>query len=84
MAKRFNLNADMAEGYGPWQMGDDKGLLSIIGSANIACGFHAGDYNIMGQVMRWQPIIMFLSGRTRVFMICMALGAGRCICHWQK
>ena len=52
MAKRFNLNADMAEGYGPWQMGDDKGLLSIIGSANIACGFHAGDYNIMGQVMR--------------------------------
>jgi len=52
MAKRFNLNADMAEGYGPWTMGDDAGLLSIIGSANIACGFHAGDYNIMGQVMK--------------------------------
>ena len=52
MAKRFNLNADMAEGYGPWKMGDDEGLLSLIGSANIACGFHAGDYNIMGQVMR--------------------------------
>jgi UPF0271 protein len=52
MAKRFNLNADMAEGYGPWKMGDDEGLLSLIGSANIACGFHGGDYNIMGQVMR--------------------------------
>ena len=52
MAKRFNLNADMAEGYGPWKMGDDEGMLSLIGSANIACGFHAGDYNIMGQVMR--------------------------------
>ncbi len=48
---KFNLNADMAEGYGPWQMGNDDGLLDIIGSANIACGFHAGDYNIMGEVM---------------------------------
>ncbi len=49
--RKFNLNADMAEGYGPWQMGNDDGLLDIIGSANIACGFHAGDYNIMGEVM---------------------------------
>lgn len=48
----FNLNADMAEGYGPWRMGDDDGLLQIIGSANIACGFHAGDYQIMGEVMK--------------------------------
>jgi UPF0271 protein len=47
----FNLNADMAEGYGPWTMGDDDGLLDIVQSANIACGFHAGDYNIMAQVM---------------------------------
>lgn len=49
---RFNINADMAEGYGPWQMGDDDGLLQIIGSANIACGFHGGDYAIMGKVMQ--------------------------------
>ena len=49
---KFNLNADMAEGYGPWKMGDDDGLLDIIKSANIACGFHAGDHNIMGNVMR--------------------------------
>tara|TARA_Y100000589_G_scaffold328466_1_gene372629 strand:- start:1590 stop:2360 length:771 start_codon:yes stop_codon:yes gene_type:complete len=48
----FNLNADMAEGYGPWRMGDDDGLLQIISSANIACGFHAGDYQIMGAVMK--------------------------------
>ena len=47
----FNLNADMAEGYGPWKMGDDEGLLDIVQSANIACGFHAGDYNIMAAVM---------------------------------
>ena len=47
----FNLNADMAEGYGPWQMGDDEGLLGLVQSANIACGFHAGDANIMARVM---------------------------------
>ena len=49
---KFNLNADMAEGYGPWQMGDDDGLLEIITSANVACGFHAGDHNIMGKIMQ--------------------------------
>lgn len=49
---KFNLNADMAEGYGPWKMGDDDGLLTIIKSANIACGFHAGDHNIMADVMQ--------------------------------
>lgn len=48
---KCNLNADMAEGYGPWTMGDDEGLLQIINSANIACGFHAGDHNIMGRIM---------------------------------
>ena len=49
--KKFNLNADMAEGYGPWKMGDDQGLLDIVQTANIACGFHAGDHNIMADVM---------------------------------
>ena len=48
---KFNLNADMAEGYGPWKMGDDTALLDIVSSANIACGFHGGDHNIMGQTM---------------------------------
>ncbi|MGC6517302.1 MAG: LamB/YcsF family protein [Candidatus Puniceispirillaceae bacterium] len=48
---KFNLNADMAEGYGPWKMGDDDALLTIIATANIACGFHAGDHNIMGKTM---------------------------------
>lgn len=42
----------MAEGYGPWPMGNDEQLLSIIATANIACGFHAGDYQIMGGVIK--------------------------------
>jgi UPF0271 protein len=43
MAKAVNLNADMGEGFGAYDIGDDAGLLKIIRSASIACGFHAGD-----------------------------------------
>jgi 5-oxoprolinase (ATP-hydrolysing) subunit A len=43
MAKEINLNADMGEGFGAYDIGDDAGLLEIIRSASIACGFHAGD-----------------------------------------
>ena len=43
MAKTINLNADMGEGFGAYDIGDDAGLLKIIRSASIACGFHAGD-----------------------------------------
>jgi len=43
MAKIINLNADMGEGFGAYDIGDDAGLLKIIRSASIACGFHAGD-----------------------------------------
>ncbi len=39
----IDLNSDLGEGYGAWAMGDDAALLSIVSSANIACGFHAGD-----------------------------------------
>lgn len=42
-----DLNADMGEGFGPWKMGDDEAMLSIVSSANVACGWHAGDPIIM-------------------------------------
>jgi UPF0271 protein len=38
-----DLNADLGESYGQWRLGDDEAMLSMITSANIACGFHAGD-----------------------------------------
>jgi UPF0271 protein len=38
-----DLNADLGEGFGIWRLGDDEGLLGIVTSANIACGFHGGD-----------------------------------------
>ncbi|RRO16725.1 LamB/YcsF family protein [Saccharopolyspora rhizosphaerae] len=39
----MDLNADLAEGFGRWEMGDDEALLGLVTSANVACGFHAGD-----------------------------------------
>jgi UPF0271 protein len=48
---KINLNADMGEGFGAYDIGDDIGLLKIIGSANIACGFHAGDPLTMRRVV---------------------------------
>lgn len=46
-----DLNADMGESFGPWQMGDDASLLKIVTSANIACGGHAGDADVMAATM---------------------------------
>ncbi|MDE1157243.1 MAG: LamB/YcsF family protein [Neorhizobium sp.] len=39
----IDLNSDLGESYGAWTMGDDAAMLAIVSSANIACGFHAGD-----------------------------------------
>jgi UPF0271 protein len=46
----IDLNSDLGEGYGIWQLGDDEALLSVVSSANVACGFHAGDPGIMRRV----------------------------------
>lgn len=51
MSLSVDLNSDMGEGFGPWPMGDDAGLLKIVTSANIACGFHAGDADTMAATM---------------------------------
>ncbi len=52
MAKSVDLNADMGESFGAWTLGDDASLLKIVTSANIACGFHAGDWDVMAQTMK--------------------------------
>jgi len=52
MVMKVDLNSDMGEGFGPWRMGDDAALLDVITSANIACGFHAGDPDVMAKTMR--------------------------------
>ena len=52
MNKTINLNADLGESFGPWTMGEDEALLQVVRSANIACGFHAGDPLVMRHTVR--------------------------------
>ena len=52
MIRTINLNADMGESYGKFTVGNDAALMKIIKSANIACGFHAGDPTIMVQTVQ--------------------------------
>jgi UPF0271 protein len=49
-SRAIDLNADLGEGFGVWRLGDDDALLGIVTSANVACGFHAGDPVTMRQV----------------------------------
>jgi len=48
---RINLNADLGESFGAWSMGRDGEMLQLVDSANIACGFHAGDPLVMRQTV---------------------------------
>ncbi|MCW2283966.1 UPF0271 protein [Rhodoblastus acidophilus] len=52
MTAPLNLNADLGESFGAWRMGDDPALLQLVQSANIACGFHAGDPLVMQNTVR--------------------------------
>ena len=52
MTKTINLNADLGESFGAWKMGEDEALLQVVRSANIACGFHAGDPLVMRHTVR--------------------------------
>jgi UPF0271 protein len=47
---RLDLNSDLGEGFGIWRLGDDEALLDVVTSANVACGFHAGDPSTMRRV----------------------------------
>jgi UPF0271 protein len=51
MPRQIDLVADLGEGFGDWRMGDDAALLEIVTSANVACGFHAGDPRIMDRTV---------------------------------
>ena len=47
MPDGMDLNADLGESFGAWRLGDDEALVEHITSANLACGFHAGDFRVM-------------------------------------
>jgi UPF0271 protein len=50
VSRTVDLNADLGEGFGVWRLGDDEALLGLVTSANVACGFHAGDPTTMRRV----------------------------------
>ena len=47
MSKKLNLNSDLGESFGAWEMAGDDAMLGIVNSANVACGYHAGDPLVM-------------------------------------
>ncbi|PDT27995.1 hypothetical protein CO660_20110 [Rhizobium sp. L9] len=49
---KIDLNSDMGEGFGPYRLCDDEAMMKIVSSANIACGFHGGDPDTMGRMVR--------------------------------
>jgi len=52
MARSINLNSDLGESFGAWPMGNDAAMLGIVKSANVACGFHAGDPSVMTETVK--------------------------------
>ena len=48
---KVDLNADLGESFGPYQIGNDPDMLDIVTSANVACGFHGGDPEIMADTV---------------------------------
>jgi UPF0271 protein len=52
MMRSVDLNCDCGESFGAYRMGDDEAMLDIVTSANVACGFHAGDPDIMAETFR--------------------------------
>jgi 5-oxoprolinase (ATP-hydrolysing) subunit A len=52
VTRTIDLNSDLGEGFGPYAIADDAGLLRIVSSANIACGVHAGDPVVMDKTVR--------------------------------
>jgi 5-oxoprolinase (ATP-hydrolysing) subunit A len=52
MSQFVDINVDLGESYGRWSLGDDLGIMPYISSANIACGYHAGDPLTMRKTVR--------------------------------
>ncbi len=51
MSVKINLNADIGEGHGAYSIGNDAAIMKIVGSVNVACGFHGGDAGVMRDVV---------------------------------
>jgi UPF0271 protein len=72
--KTIDLNCDLGEGFGAWEMGNDAAMIGLATSVNIACGFHAGDPDIMRKTVE---LAKTRGVSIRVTATCTVLAAGR-------
>lgn len=72
---KIGINSDMGEGFGNYRICDDEALMGIISSANVACGFHAGDPIIMDRMVRLAKQKGSRSVPIRACPICSGLAA---------
>ena len=71
---KIDLNCDMGESYGAWKMGNDAALLDYVTSANIACGYHAGDPLTMAKTVELAAAKNVAIGAHHPTRICKGLG----------
>jgi len=84
MSLMVDLNADLGESFGTYKLGLDEELLNHITSANIACGFHAGDYMVMQKTVRMAVSKNVAVEPIQVFQIFKDLVAVTCNLHLKK
>ena len=78
---QIDLNADVGEGFGAFVTGADEALLEHVTSANVACGFHAGDPSVIDRTVGARQRRASRSARTPATSTCAASGAARCGCR---
>jgi lactam utilization protein B len=73
----IDLNCDLGEGFGAWEMGNDAAMIELATSVNVACGFHAGDADIMRHTVELAKPVASVSARTQGIATCTASAGGR-------
>lgn len=80
---KVDLNSDLGESFGHYVLGNDEQILPLITAANVACGFHAGDPNVMAQTVAIAEKMAWLSVPIPVIQTGLALVVGTWTCSWK-
>lgn len=81
---RVDLNSDLGESFGAYTIGNDQAVLQYISSANIACGYHAGDHNVLMDTVKKATKLESLSAHIQDSRISLALDAEMSTCIQMK
>ena len=74
---QVDLNCDLGESFGNYKLGNDESILPLITSANVACGFHAGDQHVMNETVKMvgKPSMTVSSNVPFIFSIASSLSS---------